>query len=130
MTLADLLRSRRWLLLILGLGILYFYSGGGPNQGSRLNLDRAMLEQHHLIVDSFQANSEDKACYRGHYFCDKAPGTSFFAALAALVVAHAVMQVMGNNPNSPPVVEIPSSSTWSVFHSPSVRYGRLKEVNR
>jgi len=120
MTLADLLRIRRWLLLILGLAFFYFYSGGGPNQGSRLNLDRAILEQHQLVVDSFQANSEDKAFYRGHYFCDKAPGTSL-VALPALVVARAVMQVMGINPNSPPGVAAEMRvATWSAAGIPAL----------
>jgi hypothetical protein len=80
------LGTKHWLLLLLGFAFFYFYSGGGPNQGSRFNLDRAILEEGRLTIDSYHKNTEDKARHAGHYYSDKAPGTSFFA-LPALVVS-------------------------------------------
>jgi hypothetical protein len=57
----------------------YFYSGGGWSQASRFNLVRAIVEQHTLHIDAFQANTGDKASFNGHYYSDKAPGTSLLA---------------------------------------------------
>ncbi|HEX7505264.1 MAG TPA: hypothetical protein VF550_00735, partial [Polyangia bacterium] len=68
------LSTRRWLVFLVGLSLFYIYSGGGPNQGTRLNLDRALLEQGRVTTDSYYKNSEDRAFHRGHYYCDKAPG--------------------------------------------------------
>ena len=51
MKLISNLKTRRWLLVVLGLAFFYFYSGGGPNQASRFNLDRALLEHHELRMD-------------------------------------------------------------------------------
>lgn len=86
--------TRRWLMLILAVAFFYFYSGGGPNQGSRFNLDRALLEQGRLMIDSYHKNSEDKAFFRGHYYCDKAPGASF-AALPAIFAARIGLRFFG-----------------------------------
>jgi len=99
MTLASILRIRRYLLLLLGLAFFYFYSGGGPNQGSRFNLDRAILQLGQLTVDKYHSNSEDKAYFRGHYYCDKAPGASL-TALPALVVGRSVLRFVGIDPDS------------------------------
>jgi hypothetical protein len=107
-------------MLILALAFFYFYSGGGPNQGSRFNLDRAILEQHQLITDSYHNNSEDKAFYRGHYYCDKAPGTSF-AALPALVVARAALRASGIDPNTAPGVAAQIRvATWTAAGIPAL----------
>lgn len=92
------LNTRHWLLLVLGLAFFYFYSGGGPNQGSRFNLDRAVLEQGTLAIDRFQKNTEDKAYHLGHYYCDKAPGASLFA-LPPLAVTRTVIRFVGIDPN-------------------------------
>lgn len=94
MNLLDRMSTRRWLLLVLAIAFLYFYSGGGPNQGSRFNLDRAVLEQGRLTIDDYHKNSEDKAFFRGHYYCDKAPGASL-TALPAIVVARIGLRFIG-----------------------------------
>jgi hypothetical protein len=86
--------TQRWLLLVLAIAFLYFYSGGGPNQGSRFNLDRAILEQGQLTIDAYHTNSEDKAFFRGHYYCDKAPGASL-TALPAIAVARVGLRFIG-----------------------------------
>jgi hypothetical protein len=92
------LATRHWVLLLIGFAFFYFYSGGGPNQGTRFNLDRAVLEQHRFTIDSYHNNTEDKAFYRGHYYCDKAPGTSLFA-LPPLAVTRALLLFVGIDPN-------------------------------
>jgi hypothetical protein len=120
MTFAAILRTRRWLLLLLALAFFYFYSGGGPNQGSRFNLDRAILELGQLTVDKYQANSEDKAFYRGHYYCDKAPGASL-TALPALVVARAALRFVSIDPASTQGVAAQYRvATWSAATIPAL----------
>ncbi len=51
----------------------------GPNQLSRLNLTLALAHEGRLEVDSYTANSIDRAFYNGHYYSDKAPLSSFLA---------------------------------------------------
>ncbi len=120
MTLSAVLKTRRWLLLLLGLAFFYFYSGGGPNQGSRFNLDRAILEHQELKIDEYQKNTEDKAYYHGHYYCDKAPGTSF-TALPALYLTRVVLTFTGVNPTSAQAVAIGYRvATWSAATVPAL----------
>ena len=120
MTLSEVLRTRRWLLFLLGLAFFYFYSGGGPNQGSRFNLDRAILEHQELKIDEYHKNSEDKALYRGHYYCDKAPGTSF-VALPALYLTRVVMKFSGVSPDSAQAVAIGYRvATWTAATLPAL----------
>jgi hypothetical protein len=120
MTLTDVYRIRRWLLLVLGLAFFYFYSGGGPNQGSRFNLDRAIFEQSRLTIDTYQSNTEDKAFYRGHYYCDKAPGASF-VALPALYVTRVAMQFTGIDPRTPEAIKAQMHvATWTAAGIPAL----------
>lgn len=49
------------------------------NQNSRLNLTLAIVDDASLRIDRFVANTGDYAKYEGHYYSDKAPGTSFLA---------------------------------------------------
>jgi hypothetical protein len=59
---------------------VYFFPGGrGWNENSRMDLTRAIVEEHTLRIDSFQTNTGDKSYFDGHYYCDKAPGLSFSA---------------------------------------------------
>ncbi len=90
-------------LFVLVLGAYsYFYQAGGWNQNSRFDLTRAIVEQRSLILDSYAYNTGDLSCRgpRGrcetaqakageHYYCDKAPGASWFA-IPAYAVAYAV----------------------------------------
>ncbi len=52
----------------------FFYQAGGWNQNSRFDLVRAVVDEHTLRIDDYQANTGDKALIDGHYFSDKAPG--------------------------------------------------------
>ena len=120
MTLADVLRIRRWLLLFLGLSFFYFYSGGGPNQGSRFNLDRAILEESRLSIDTYHNNTEDKAFYKGHYYCDKAPGASF-TALPAVYLTRVAMQFSGMDPRSSQGISVQMHvATWAASGIPAL----------
>lgn len=112
--------TARWLAFLLGLSLFYIYSGGGPNQGSRLNLDRAILEEGRLATNSYYTNSEDRAHYRGNYYCDKAPGASF-AALPGLVVTRAFLRFVGVPPESAAGVSVQMHvATWTAATLPAL----------
>jgi hypothetical protein len=75
----------RFLLLgaILFLASAYFYQDPEWNGNSRLDLTRAVVEQGTLTIDKYQSlpqwETGDKALYGGHYYSDKAIGSSLFA---------------------------------------------------
>jgi hypothetical protein len=112
--------TARWLTFLLGLSLFYLYSGGGPNQGTRLNLDRALLEQGRVTTNSYYTNSEDRALYRGNYYCDKAPGASF-AALPALALARVFLRFVGIPPESEAGVSLQMHvATWAASTLPAL----------
>ncbi len=49
-----------------------------PNQISRMHLTLAVLSERRFVIDRYlrMVETEDKSTYRGHFFTDKAPGTS------------------------------------------------------
>lgn len=57
----------------------YFYQAGGWNQNSRMNLVRAMVEDHTFRTDRFAKSTGDDAVREGHHYCDKAPGAQWLA---------------------------------------------------
>lgn len=68
----------------------YFYQGGGWNENSRMDLVRALVEDHSLAIDRFHMNTGDKAKLGEHYYSDKAPGLSLLA-----VPAYALVRLFG-----------------------------------
>jgi hypothetical protein len=62
------------------------------NIDSRLDLVHAIVDDHSLSIDRYDANTWDKALYRHHYYSDKAPGTAMLGVpvYAAFVAAHRV----------------------------------------
>jgi hypothetical protein len=50
------------------------------NIDSRFDLVHALVDQHTVRIDTYNANTWDKAYYKKHYYSDKAPGTAFFGA--------------------------------------------------
>jgi hypothetical protein len=107
-------------MALFGLAFFYFYSGGGPNQGSRWDLDRAILEEGRVTIDSFHRNTEDKAFYKGHYYCDKAPGASLFA-LPALAVSRTALRFVGFDTNKPAAAAAQVHvATWAAAGFPAV----------
>ena len=91
--------------VVLGSALLvsyaYFYQAGGWNQNSRFALVRAILERHTVQIDAYQAHTGDRALWRGHYYSDKAPGTSL-VALAPVAAARAAARAFGVDPESFP----------------------------
>ena len=77
-------------LLLLAYG--YFQQVPAWNEYSRYDLTRAIVEQGTLRIDSFHENTGDKAFYDGHWYSDKAPGSSLLGVpvYAVLIVATAV----------------------------------------
>lgn len=75
---------------IFFISFAYFYEGGGWNQNSRFDLLRALVERHTFRIDAYQANTQDKAIFRGHYYSDKAPGVVFLSLPFALATRHAL----------------------------------------
>ena len=83
-------------LLIVGLMLFfaaaYFYQDPEWNGNSRLDLTRAIVERVTLRVDAYQNApgwaTEDSAYYNGHYYSDKAPGSSFLAVPPYFLLYH------------------------------------------
>ena len=65
--------------IILFVSYAYFFQGGGWNPNSRLDLTRALAEQHTLAIDDYVGNTGDWAYFNGHYYAAKAPGFSLLA---------------------------------------------------
>jgi hypothetical protein len=60
----------------------YFFSQQDANTNTRLALVKAIVEQRRLEIDSYHdsvLDTIDKAYYNGHYYSDKAIGTSLIA---------------------------------------------------
>lgn len=80
-------RRLSWGVFALLLGsYAYFYQGGGWNENSRMDLVRAIVDDHTVSIDRYHANTGDKALFGEHYYSDKAPGLSFLAAPIYLLV--------------------------------------------
>ena len=69
--------------VMLFLGSAFFYQDPEWNGNSRLNLTRAIVEQGSLRIDDFHDApgwaTGDKAFFRGHFYSDKAIGSSVLA---------------------------------------------------
>ncbi|MBV1857939.1 MAG: hypothetical protein KUG77_05965 [Nannocystaceae bacterium] len=91
--------SATLLPLIGALVFSYAFFVGAPawNQNSRFALTRALVEDNTAAIDSSHHTTGDKSFRDGHFYCDKAPGVSFFAVLpyAAYAVVH---KVLGTDP--------------------------------
>jgi hypothetical protein len=77
----------------------YFYQAGGWNQNSRFALVRAMTEQDSLRIDAYRDTTGDRAVWNGHFYSDKAPGTSLLAFVPVDVV-RALNGAAGLDPDS------------------------------
>jgi hypothetical protein len=78
-------------LILIAIILLTSYSYVLPrwadwSENSRLNLVRALSEQHDVVIDDYVGNTGDYALYQGHAYSDKAPGPAFLALPAALAV--------------------------------------------
>jgi hypothetical protein len=75
----------------------YFYQAGGWNQNSRFAMIRAVLERQTLQIDAYQLHTGDRALWQGHYYTDKAPGSSLLA-LIPVAAARGVDRLVGVDP--------------------------------
>jgi len=92
--------ARSALLPLIGaLVFSYAFFVGAPawNQNSRFALTRALVEEQSTAIDRSHHTTGDKSFREGHYYCDKAPGVSFFAVLPYAVYA-VVHKVVGTDP--------------------------------
>ena len=85
------------------LSYAYFYQGGGWGQNTRLDLIRALVEQHTVFIDRYADNTGDLACANGHELLDKAPGVSF-VAVPAFAIVRAAIVAHGSNPTTPAAI--------------------------
>ncbi len=84
--------SDRSLSVALFFSYAYFFQGGFDNQNSRFDLSLAVAFEHRLAIDTFAANTIDKAKLGEHFYCEKAPGTSLLA-LPIAVLATAFVSI-------------------------------------
>ncbi len=70
--------------IVLGLFLIlcygFFRQVPAWNEYSRYDLAVAMVHNNSVRIDPYQANTGDKALYHGHYYSDKAPGSSLLVA--------------------------------------------------
>ncbi len=59
-----------------------------PNEFSRLYLTKALIDRQTFVIDEniFARDTQDKSFCRGHYYSNKAPGSSFIAAPPYLAI--------------------------------------------
>ncbi|MBX7165508.1 MAG: tetratricopeptide repeat protein [Pirellulales bacterium] len=56
----------------------FFHPAEYANSETRMALVRAMVDDHTFAIDRYHERTIDKALVNGHYYCDKAPGASFW----------------------------------------------------
>jgi hypothetical protein len=80
-------RRRAWIVFaVLFASFAWFYQGAGPNQYSRFDLVRAIVDRRTLVIDAYAQNTIDKAEANGHFYSDKAPGLALASTPVYLVV--------------------------------------------
>ena len=72
----------------------YFVSPPAWNQNSRFALTRALVERGSTTIDDAHATTGDKSFRDGHFYCDKAPGTSMLA-VPGYAVVHKLSNLAG-----------------------------------
>jgi hypothetical protein len=87
------------LALVLLASYAYFYQAGGWNQNSRFALVRAMTERDTLRIDDYHDATGDRALWKGHFYSDKAPGTSL-VAFVPVELSRALNNATGLAPDS------------------------------
>lgn len=75
------------IMLILFLAYCYFIPRGAMwNADTRIFLAASIVDRGQLNIDPYAQYTGDKAAYNGHYYSDKAPGSSLLAVPAYLFV--------------------------------------------
>lgn len=73
------IKSDVWLFLVVLFTGFYFFQGGFANQNTRFDLVLSLIFENKISIDSWHTNTIDKVFVNGHYFAEKAPGTSYLA---------------------------------------------------
>ena len=95
-------RRSAWILAaVLFVSYAYFYQAGGWSQNSRFAMIRAVLERHTLQIDAYRLHTGDLALWHGHYYTDKAPGSSLLA-LVPVALARGIDRIVGIDPEGFP----------------------------
>ncbi len=75
------------ILLVLFLAYAYFIPRGALwNADTRIFLTASIVDRGQLNIDPYAQYTGDKAAYNGHFYSDKAPGSSLFAVPAYALV--------------------------------------------
>ncbi len=64
---------------------IFFIHWVGWNEESRIALTEAIVKENKIEIDTYSNFTGDRAIYKGHYYSDKAPGTSFLASFVYLI---------------------------------------------
>ncbi|MCA9691695.1 MAG: hypothetical protein KC636_18965 [Myxococcales bacterium] len=85
--------------LLIAFAVTFAYFIGPPawNQNARLALTRALVEERTTAIDLAHHSTGDKSYRDGHFYCDKAPGTSLLA-LPSYAALHGLRQLTGGEP--------------------------------
>lgn len=73
-------------LIIFTCYVYFFHLAPHANSLTRYNLVRAIVYEGKINIDSYHENTVDKSLYKGHYYSDKAIGTSLFALLPCWLI--------------------------------------------
>jgi len=68
-----------WLIGILSYGYIHQRQYNNPMALSRLDLLHSIVLNGTVAIDLYENNTPDKSFAKGHYYCDKAPGTAALA---------------------------------------------------
>ncbi len=75
-------RAAIGVFLIVWISLAYFWHARDWNTASRLMLTYSLVDRGSIRLDGLDDQTGDKAFYNGHFYSDKLPGYSFFAAAA------------------------------------------------
>lgn len=101
-------RKLEWLLfaVVLVTSVYILPRWGDWNVNSRLNVALAVVDRGTWAIDDYYQNTGDYAYFEGHFYSDKAPGSSFlaiplyalFKSVGARSITDALAARLANNP--------------------------------
>ena len=111
--------AQREIILALTLLLCYGFFRQVPawNENSRYDLVRALVDDGTTRIDPYHQNTGDKALYNGHYYSDKAPGTSFLGVPIYLLLKLAAGIAGSGTPDPERAIE---ALTFAVSAVPTV----------
>ena len=73
--------GRARLCVLAAFTYAFFFSGGGPNQATRMALTESLVVRHQPDITPYHARTIDKGFRKDQFFADKAPGISLLATV-------------------------------------------------